>query len=238
MIEIIKQNQKEIDVKNLNYINSWFDKAIIKNQKDLMKYLKRFNWESKITNNLMKSKDQIDYNAFIRNANISFQLLVAKEEGMEANMKVIRKFRKMINEFGEQSALVSLLEIINEYFNEINEKEIWDRQKLVVSLVNKTILKLYQAFQKMYLHNMEHDPDLKSKVEQVFENDRVYYDKVFDPIPSLKILFKFASLAFRSKKISQEQFNEIYFNTLFANSYWVNLSFYSQNFVNSIRNYN
>lgn len=108
------------------------------------------------------------------------------------------------------------------------------KRLLVIQLVNQEIEQIYQAYQKMLLTIFTPIPELQAKVKEVFTNDRVYTDRVFDPSFNLRTLFKFSQKAASNRKISIADFNKIYFNSLFANNYFVNLQYYSQNFINSI----
>jgi len=233
MIETCKKNFGLIHEENFSHIKPWFDKAIIKNQNQLSKYLTRFGWGEKLKPYL-KDKHSLDYNLFITNVKNTFDLLVSKESGIEQSAKLVKKFSRFITLSAQEVGFVSLLHIIDDYFEEVNNHEVAKKRLLVIKLTNKTITQLYQVYQKLMLTIFNDQTELQKMVKEVFDTDGFYVDQVFDPSFNIRTLFKFANKSTNNKKLTTESFNQVYFNSLFADSYFTTLRYYVENFINSV----
>ncbi len=233
MIETCKKNFGLIREENFTHIRPWFDKAIIKNQNQLSKYLTRFGWGDKLKPYL-KDTHSLDYNLFISNVKNTFDLLITKESGIEQSTKLIRKFSRFITLSAQEVGFVSLLHIINDYFEAVNDHEVAKKRLLVIKLTNQTITQLYQPYQQLMLTIFSDQAELQRMVKEVFDTDGFYVDQVFDPSFNIRTLFKFANKSTSNKKLPSESFNRVYFNSLFADSYFTTLRHYVENFINSV----
>jgi len=219
MIENLKNRPKTINEKNLAFVNSWWDKDLIKNTKTVKKYLTRFNKTNLFLNIANFQKDAINYREFLDFTNKGFTFLLQKEKQISSEVKVVQKLQKMIHAFGEQAGILANIQTIDEYFTTINKEDIGNKKVLATNLGNNVILKFYEAYKKMNLKVLGKDDLIKEKLLTLFATDKVSETSLFDVSINVKVLFKFASLAFRTKKINQEEFAVIYFNTIFISAY-------------------
>jgi len=159
---------------------------------------------------------------------------VSKESGIEQSAKLVKKFSRFITLSAQEVGFVSLLHIIDDYFEEVNNHEVAKKRLLVIKLTNKTITQLYQVYQKLMLTIFNDQTELQKMVKEVFDTDGFYVDQVFDPSFNIRTLFKFANKSTNNKKLTTESFNQVYFNSLFAESYFTTLRYYVENFINSV----
>jgi len=61
MIEKVKQHPKTINEKNLSFVNSWWDKILVKNSRQIEKHLRHFQKDNLIIQTKGFQKNQINY---------------------------------------------------------------------------------------------------------------------------------------------------------------------------------
>jgi len=219
MIENLKNRPKTINEKNLAFVNSWWDKQLIKNTKTVKKYLTRFNKTNLFLNIANFQKDAINYREFLDFSNKTYSFLLQKEKQISRELKVVQKLQKMIHAFGEQAGILANIQTIDEYFTIINKETVAKKKNLATNLGNNVILKFYEAYKAMNVKVLGKDDLIKEKLATLFATDKITETNLFDVSINIRVLFKFATLAFRTNKINKEEFASIYFNTIFISAY-------------------
>jgi len=228
MIEKLKQRPKKLNQNNLNFVNPWWEKKLIKNGKKVEKYLDRFGRKDILTNTPVSKDKVIDYQKYVEFSDKTLEFMLQKEKQMAKEIKVVQKLRKMISAFGEQAGILAFLQAIDKYYTEINKNDVAQKHQLAIEIGNETILKMYDAYKEMILNVFKDEPEFKEKILALYATNIVLENKLFDGSQTLQFLFRFVGTAFRKEKISKETFSQIYFNTIFINAY---LSTFSQEYI-------
>jgi hypothetical protein len=192
---------------------------LVKNSRQIEKHLRHFQKDNLIIQTKGFQKNQINYQDYLSFSNKVLEFLVQKENKMTEEFKVVHKFQKLINSFGQQAGILANIQTIDNYYEIIAQESVGQKQRLAIQLGNGIILQMYLAYQELLLKFMGQDPILKEKLTNVFALDQINETKLFDASLNLKILFKFVNMVYNSQKISKKEFNIIYFNTIYLSGY-------------------
>ncbi|QBQ07663.1 hypothetical protein SGLAD_v1c04640 [Spiroplasma gladiatoris] len=210
MIEKFKSfNINSINIEDLKNINLFWEKELNKNIKKLEKWLFKFNKTNvgfEITNdhslnNYEKLFKEIDnYKNFF---NQKYKLIIT-------DLKLLKKFEKMIRDYCQILGLIRFIETMCNYFVLSNKLDIAKPSFFAIDLANKEILNVFEHY--------------KNEIKTIFKTDeylKIIWDDYIIPKSSVVAIEKnivltinYAKKLAKKKKITNNEYLKITVSTI------------------------
>ncbi|QHX36623.1 hypothetical protein [Spiroplasma sp. BIUS-1] len=210
-----KINEKQVS--HLKNVNPYWEKNIIKNISKLKKWLIKFNknpddFKLEYTNNYDNYPEffqQIDnYTNFY---NQKFKLI-------NTNGKLLSKFHKLIVDYVYILGWTKSIELICDFYEAIEKKDIAKKSEFALELVNNCVIKYFEIYKKEILKIIKEDDYVELLSEKVFSSK----ENITSIDYVVREIMKYARMLKKKSKISEQDLIDVNINSIevivFSNS--------------------
>ncbi|ATZ18776.1 hypothetical protein ESOMN_v1c03940 [Williamsoniiplasma somnilux] len=222
MLEIYKLPKlSDNELSQLNYINPWWEKTLKKLVQKNLNWIKRFNKDSNIFISL-KPKEKIeDYKKLFQAVNNMQTFFEPKIKQIKNELKMIKKFQKMISDYSLLLGTCWSIVIMIYYYRDFNSLEINNKRGHSIKVFNNKNLEFYDRFKKNIINTLGNNEVL----DVIFKNENFNDGKLNDSSLIVNSIVKYASKLFKNKQLSKEKYADTLLHAIIYNS--LNLNFVS-----------
>ncbi|WP_339021698.1 hypothetical protein [Spiroplasma endosymbiont of Atherix ibis] len=194
----------ENDINNLKNVNPYWDRNVNKNVKKLRIWLIKFN-KNMESFKIEYTNDYNKYIVFFQQIENYLNFYNQKFKLINTNLRLLSKFHKLIVDYVSILGWAKSIELICNYFSDIEKKDISKKQKYGLELINNCIIKYFEIYKKEIVKIVKKDEYIDLLWEKIFLNKETI--TIIDFIA--REIMKYCKMLKKKNKITEKNFIDV-----------------------------
>ncbi|QGS51901.1 hypothetical protein [Spiroplasma tabanidicola] len=220
----------EDNVTDLKDLNPFWKSKVNKIIKRLKVWLIKFN-KSDVGFEINTSKLIDDYPELFQNINNFKNFFNQKYKIIKVDIKLLKKFEKMIVQYCQLLGIINSIETMCIYFSNLKILEVKNRKEYALKLANDNILRFYNIFQNELKNIYKDDKYL----ELIWSDFIIPKSSIINLNKVLILTFQYTKKLSKKKKLNKENYTIVSKNTTefysFINGYSEIITRFIQNLI-------
>ncbi|AGR42079.1 hypothetical protein [Spiroplasma diminutum] len=192
------------DINNLKNVTSYWDKEVIKTLKKMKAWIIRFN-KNPDDFKINYSNNYNDYEELFQQIENYKNFYNQKFKLINTNSKLLSKFYKMIVDYIYILGWTKSIELICNFFNDIEKKDIGKKQEHALLIINNSIISYFDIYKKEISKILKKDEYFELLSEKVFSNT----ESITNIDIVVREIMKYAKLLKKKNKITEQNLIDI-----------------------------